>query len=180
MGTIFVDNLEPQSGTSLTLGASGDTVSLGSGGTVTNTPAFMSRMSGDQSISANTATKVDFDTEFFDTDSAFDISNQRFTVPSGKAGKYFFTCTLGTDDGDIDSIFVVDIRKNGSSVGESSFNRIHRTNGVLSFDAHTVIDLSAGDYIEIYARHNTAVNLQPGINSGEFRSRFSGYRLIGA
>ncbi len=27
MGTIFVDNLEPQSGTSLTLGASGDTVS---------------------------------------------------------------------------------------------------------------------------------------------------------
>ena len=89
MGTIFVDNLEPQSGTSLTLGASGDTVSLGSGGTVTNTPAFMSRMSGDQSISANTATKVDFDTEFFDTDSAFDISNQRFTVPSGKAGKDF-------------------------------------------------------------------------------------------
>tara|TARA_R110002012_G_scaffold24645_1_gene82129 strand:- start:409 stop:1002 length:594 start_codon:yes stop_codon:yes gene_type:complete len=31
MGTIFVDNLEPQSGTSLTLGASGDTVTLGSG-----------------------------------------------------------------------------------------------------------------------------------------------------
>jgi len=31
MGTIFVDNLEPQSGTSLTLGASGDTVSLTSG-----------------------------------------------------------------------------------------------------------------------------------------------------
>ncbi len=31
MGTVFVDNLEPQSGTSLTLGASGDTVSLTSG-----------------------------------------------------------------------------------------------------------------------------------------------------
>ena len=31
MGTIFVDNLEPQSGTSLTLGASGDTVSLATG-----------------------------------------------------------------------------------------------------------------------------------------------------
>jgi len=34
MGTIFVDNLEPQSGTSLTLGASGDTISAASG--VTN------------------------------------------------------------------------------------------------------------------------------------------------
>ncbi len=33
MGTIFVDNLEPQSGTSLTLGASGDTVNLASGAT---------------------------------------------------------------------------------------------------------------------------------------------------
>ena len=31
MGTIFVDNLEPQSGTNLTLGASGDTVSLTAG-----------------------------------------------------------------------------------------------------------------------------------------------------
>ena len=31
MGTIFVDNLEPQSGTSLTIGASGDTVTLTSG-----------------------------------------------------------------------------------------------------------------------------------------------------
>lgn len=34
MGTIFVDTLEPQSGTSLTLGASGDTVQVASG--VTN------------------------------------------------------------------------------------------------------------------------------------------------
>ena len=34
MGTIFVDNLEPQSGTSLTLGANGDTISAASG--VTN------------------------------------------------------------------------------------------------------------------------------------------------
>ncbi len=34
MGTVFVDNLEPQSGTSLTLGASGDTVQVASG--VTN------------------------------------------------------------------------------------------------------------------------------------------------
>ena len=33
MGTIFVDNLEPQSGTSLTVGASGDTITLASGAT---------------------------------------------------------------------------------------------------------------------------------------------------
>jgi len=33
MGTVFVDNLEPQSGTSLTLGASGDTLQAASGTT---------------------------------------------------------------------------------------------------------------------------------------------------
>ena len=143
-----------------------------------NTPAFMARMSADQSISGNTNTKVDFDTEVFDTDSAYDHStNQRFTVPSGKGGKYYITCTLGTDDGDLGAVVVVNIYKNGSNAGESSFNRIQRTSGVLSFDAHTIIDLSAGDYIEIYARHETAVNLQPGINTGEFRSRFGGFKL---
>ena len=143
-----------------------------------NTPAFMARMSADQSISGNTNTKVDFDTEVFDTDSAYDHStNQRFTVPSGMGGKYYITCTLGTDDGDLGAVVVVNIYKNGSNVGESSFNRIQRTSGVLSFDVHTIIDLSAGDYIEIYARHETAVNLQPGINSGEFRSRFGGFKL---
>ena len=36
MGTIFVDNLEPQSGTSLTLGASGDTLTIPSGCTISN------------------------------------------------------------------------------------------------------------------------------------------------
>ena len=33
MGTVYVDNLEPQSGTTLTLGASGDTIALASGAT---------------------------------------------------------------------------------------------------------------------------------------------------
>ena len=36
MGTIFVDNLEPQSGTSLTLGANGDTLTIPSGCTISN------------------------------------------------------------------------------------------------------------------------------------------------
>ena len=59
------------------------------------TPAFNARMSASQTLSNETYTKVDFDTERFDTDSAYDHStNQRFTVPSGKAGKYFFLYKL--------------------------------------------------------------------------------------
>jgi hypothetical protein len=97
MGTIFVDNLEPQSGTSLTLGASGDTIALASGASQTlaaNTPAFRAGLSSAQTISNSSHTVIVFDTEQFDTDSAYDNSNGRFTVPSGKAGKYFFMLIL--------------------------------------------------------------------------------------
>jgi hypothetical protein len=41
MGTIFVDNLEPQSGTSLTLGASGDTCTIPSGVTLDGSSATL-------------------------------------------------------------------------------------------------------------------------------------------
>ena len=36
MGTLFVDKLDPQSGTSLELGSSGDTITIPSGCTITN------------------------------------------------------------------------------------------------------------------------------------------------
>ena len=55
-----------------------------------NTPAFSAyKGSAQSSLSANQYNKVTFTTEEFDTDSAYDNSNGRFTVPSGKAGKYF-------------------------------------------------------------------------------------------
>ena len=36
MGTLFVDKLDPQSGTSLEIGSSGDTITVPSGCTITN------------------------------------------------------------------------------------------------------------------------------------------------
>ena len=36
MGTLFVDKLDPQSGTSLEIGSSGDTITIPSGCTITN------------------------------------------------------------------------------------------------------------------------------------------------
>ena len=56
-----------------------------------NTPAFSVYKSANFELSDVTETKYEFDTESYDTDNAFDnSSNYRFTVPSGKAGKYFF------------------------------------------------------------------------------------------
>ena len=103
MATLFVDKVDPQSGTALEIGTSGDTVTVPSGATfnvagtlqsggnaVANTPAFSTYINANQTLTDNTDTKANYDTEAYDTNSAYDTTNKRFTVPSGQGGKYFF------------------------------------------------------------------------------------------
>ena len=104
MGTLFVDKLDPQSGTSLEIGSSGDTITIPSGATIANsgtatgfgennTPAWLVRYNGEQSLSDYTTTKVTgWTIETVDTDNAF--ASDKFTVPSGGAGKYFVFTSL--------------------------------------------------------------------------------------
>ena len=106
MSTLEVNKITPSTGTSITLGDSGDTFTIPSGVTITNngtqtgfggvnTPSFLVYRNSIQSISSATYTKVQFNAEDIDTDNAFDSStNYRFTVPSGKAGKYFIFTTV--------------------------------------------------------------------------------------
>ena len=58
------------------------------------TPAFHVQDSAEQVVSDNTVTKVTYGGASIDTDSGWDTSNERWTVPSGKAGKYFITTLL--------------------------------------------------------------------------------------
>ena len=82
MGTLFVDKLDPQSGTALEIGSSGDTITIPSGATITNngtqtgfggtnTPFVLVRNSVAQNVNTGTATKITFDTELVDTDNEF-------------------------------------------------------------------------------------------------------------
>jgi hypothetical protein len=174
MGTLFVDKLDPQSGTALEIGSSGDTMTvpsgatlaIASGATVTNsgtatgfgeanTPAFSARANGNQAVSDSTATKVNFGTEDFDTNSAF--ASDKFTVPSGHAGKYFFTSNLVSSSQDgVSTMRTVQIYiyKNGSylnSMGTYTDNR----NNYLDSDEVSyafALDLAVSDYIEIYVQ----------------------------
>ena len=41
-----------------------------------------------QSLSFNTTTKIDYTSELQDTNTAYDTSNKRFTVPTGLGGTY--------------------------------------------------------------------------------------------
>ena len=95
MATLFVDKVDPQSGTALEIGSSGDTITIPSGATLTNngtatgfgesnTPAFMAKPDGNITISDDTTTKLLFATEDFDTDNNY--ASSRFTPTT--AGKY--------------------------------------------------------------------------------------------
>ena len=55
-----------------------------------NTPAFQAYLSASQTISNDTMTKLECNTEDFDTASAYDNStNYNFTVPVGEGGVYW-------------------------------------------------------------------------------------------
>ena len=100
MSKLEVSTIDAPSGqNTVTIGDSNaSTITLKSGATLTNfpanTPAFLAFPSGNQTISAGAFTKMNFATEKYDTDSAFDTSTSLFTVPSGKAGKYFFYASV--------------------------------------------------------------------------------------
>ena len=101
MSTLKVDEILKRTGTgTITIGQSGDTISIPSGATlnsagtntlngIANTPAFMVYKSANQDLSDNTFVKVTFDTEVYDTNSAF--ASDKFTVPSGEGWNYRFT-----------------------------------------------------------------------------------------
>src|SRR5210317_1972575 len=94
-----LDTLSSNASSTLTIGGTNTTtIAFGPNVTTTpsslaNTPMFFGKKVSDQSISDNTSTKLTgFTTGEMDSDNAFD--GTKFTVPSGKAGKYYIGCEL--------------------------------------------------------------------------------------
>ena len=196
MGTIKTTNIEPiaDNGT-VTLGSSGDTFTVPSGVTVNmssatqtgvggvNTPTFRARLTSDQSISDNTHTKVQFNTEDYDTDNAYDnSSNYRFTVPSGKAGKYFFTTSVYLLAGGENNLSysTLSLRKNGTTVQETNSDfRGYRIYNYTNFMTG-VLDLAAGDYVEVFAytAGTSTIVIESNNGGAGTLNIFNGYKII--
>ena len=181
MSTLEVNTIKPISGSStITLGESGDTIALASGASQTlavNTPAFYAYATTGTSIAFATNVKINLQAEYFDTDSAFDTSNARFTVPTGKAGKYFFNGQVAFSATITDNH--VGFAKNGSTtVVGGSYDTFFEAKGANASTVNTsvIIDLAAGDYVEMFT-FNTNGSV-PTTSTG--RTRFFGYRIIGA
>jgi hypothetical protein len=161
-------------GTITTSSGSGN-ITIGSGVTINvNRPAFSAYLSADQSVSNATVTKINLNVESFDTDDAFDSStNYRFTVPTGGDGKYFFVGTItwvnltNEDEGQ------VRIHKNGTFVQGSGY--FQGQNGTVTYQATQVLNLVAGDYIELHGYQVSGGAISA--DGGEAYTNLKGYKL---
>lgn len=141
-----------------------------------NTPAFEAYLTADQSIANNTLTRCNYNAVRFDTNSVYNTSTYRFTVPS--AGKYFIYAGFmfdGATNGTTTNIY---LHKNGSQYlrnGNVGYN------GYKDMVLHTTINCSASDYFEIYGYHNSGStqNFESDASNNAYNV-FGAYKLIGA
>ena len=156
MSKLETNQVDPATGTTLTLGTSGDTIDIPAGVTTTvNRPAFKATLSADQSIANSSFTKVTLDTENFDTDGAF--ASNKFTVPTGQDGKYFFYYKTAVDDLDDGEFMQLNLYKNGSEQSNYLFTVRSMAASYTNYGQISgIIDLSAGDYLETYIYQSTS------------------------
>ena len=188
-GTLKVGTITTSSGSgTITLGQSGETVDMsnatqtGVGGT--NIPAFEVVRAGNQTITNDTVTKIRFDSKQFDTDNAYDNStNYRFTVPSGKAGKYYVYLTAGIEGASNSNFQYGSVRlsKNGTEIRENWLDA--RSSGLrfITVCINTTLDLEVGDYLEAYGYGNLSSG-DPDIKAQRGGDRkisvFGAYKII--
>ena len=193
-GTLKVSNIQTRSGSgTITLGQSGETITVPSGVTFTNsgtatgfggdnTPMFLvSGGSGNQTINHATGTTITYNQEIIDTDSAF--ASNIFTVPSGEAGKYFFSASCFIEDTQADiTRYILEIQKNDSSWRQIA----HRftSNQDLMQVGHTITaidDASVGDeykakvYVETADSGSVIIENQSTSYSNNW---FQGFKLL--
>ena len=138
-----------------------------------NAPNFSAYRNTNQSIANATQTKLVFNTETYDTASAYNTSTGTFTVPSGQAGKYFFlasTQIFSADDFDDNNI---SLRINGTAfiVGDNRRNEHYER-----FGLYTICNLSVSDTVEIYFIHSSGVTTD--ILGSQSQTYFQGFKLI--
>ena len=201
MSKIQVDTIDTRSGTStmqigstntttITLGVSGDTINVPSGVTIANagtatgfgvagTNAFLAFANGVTSVSDNVETKVAFDEEKYDVDSAYDHStNYRFVAPAD--GKYFFYFQVYSNGQDNEQLRDTygQFRVNGTAQSQTRELQNNNPSYLRMVNASAVLDLSASDYVEVYILIESVNNTQRyDGDTTQLRTYFGGFRL---
>lgn len=108
-----------------------------------------------QTISGGVTAALNWNTENWDTDSFHDnaTNNSRMTIPTGKSGKYLVSGVVTLENnGIILSIFTA---VNGTKVPDGGSTAVGVSSGDAGASISMVLDLTAGQYVEIFARLNS-------------------------
>ena len=144
----------------------------------TNTPAFKATKSSTTSLSADTYTKVPFDTEVIDTNSCYDnATNYRFTPTT--AGKYLIYGHLWSymnSTGAQSPQFRTALYKNGTEEDTATVLQGTSGNLIQQENAINIVSIQEAngttDYFEIYVRVSNNASTM-------YRGEFGAYKLIG-
>jgi len=177
MSTILVNNIKDTGNNTLLTSDGSGNVTLGSG-FPQNTPSFSAKLSSDQTITASSYTKIQFNSEQWDTNDAYDATtNYRFTPAI--AGKYRINSTvmlqnIATAGNRIQYV----IYKNGSffaMVGDDGPSTGSGADPTLTISID--IEFNTTDYVEMWIYHNSGTGSKDISSAYSF---FSGCKLIGA
>ena len=140
-----------------------------------NTPSFCARISdgNEVSITNDTYVQMTFDTEEWDTDSAW--ASNTFTVPSGQGGKYLFTYTTCMGLLDSGESYTSLIRINDASKWDSFARYMSSSaNEDAAMSSSFIYELAAADTVKAYMYHGHGSALD-----ATQKTRFSGCKLSG-
>jgi len=192
MGTLKTTNIESISGSgTVTLGTSGETFTVPTGVTISgglaNTPAFLAiRSSAHSAVADNTWTKIEFNTEKFDTNNTSDNSSNYIFTP-GVSGKYKLFSQVGGygQSGGVANTIAIRIYKNGTDEVETrrTFDSaVVAEGGTTAITTEAILDSDTDDYFEVYWYINTngGVNATVDYNATKLYTYFGAYRIIGA
>jgi hypothetical protein len=192
------NKISPATGTSFTLGDSGDTFTLPASATLsiagtidassgtatgfgeTNSPSWFAKITSKQTLSGSTWTVLNNATEQIDPDSAYDNATYAFTVPSGKAGYYFVTGGTMFPNGNDGYHYRLRFTVNGTSTGHQAWGRHESsTGGSQDVSLSLILSLSVADVVKMEGYTETAGDIGDGGDDAE-RCFFGGFLIAGA
>jgi len=202
MSLLNVNTIEPSTGTDITLGASGDTITVPSGATFTqsgtmnasaitagtlaiaqggtgaatlaaaglaNTPNFHVYLNSSQTTADTALTKVNLDTEVFDSGNYF--ASYKWTPSSGT---YFVYAQARFQINAATTNLGATIKKNGSDLFSShTYGYYYTTTHVFG-----TVSMNGTDYLELFAVQNSGSTQN--ISNASDATFMGGYKLIGA
>ena len=162
----------------ITNSAGSGNITIGSGVTVNvNRPAFHAYLGSNQTAADATATKLNINTETYDTDGCFDTSTYRFTPT--EAGKYFvYGNAEWYSTGNTFNFGAARIYKNGSLLFSLGHNGNASGGAQEGKEPSGVVDMNGStDYLELYVYQDTSDSSSVTLNGGSTNNYLGAYKI---